>query len=186
MHDVSVSTEDGLAVNDFLQHIHLERRRLIIAGYLAYFAGFILHAHLIMTVFGLPFPVFTGLVYLGSVVLAGVVTTYFLPKIRWLIDCIAVSRLCFAFCIVGLQGQEFAASPMLSALIVVGGAIFIHRLGGQLNKISQSTYSQGSVTGLVERVRIILDWIDNKAERDVRAHTSKTSPLSANSWPKTV
>jgi hypothetical protein len=153
-----------------LRHIHLERRRLIIAGYLAYVAGYVLHAHLNVMVFGVPFPVFTGSVYLISVMLTGVVTTYLLPKIRWLIDCIAVSRLCFAFCIVGIQGQEFAASPMFSALVVVGGAIFIHRLAGILSKIVRSTEAQGMVIGLVKQVRVGLDWIDNKTEREVRAY----------------
>lgn len=170
-------------MNGIFRHIHLERRRLFIAGYMAYCAGFVLHAHLNMLVFGVPFPVFTGFVYLSAVVLAGAVTTYFLPKIRWLIDCIAVSRLGFAFCIVAIQGQELAASPILSASIVVGGAICLHRIGGQFNKIGQSSNAHGIVVGLVEQVRVGLDWLDNKAEREVSAQvlSDACEPVAARS-----
>ncbi len=63
-------------------------------------------------------------------------------------------------------------------MIVVGGAILIHRLGVQLNMIGQSSDAQGIVCGLVEQVRVGFEWIDNKAEREVRSHADKTSVWS--------
>lgn len=147
------------------RHLYFERRRLTLAGLLAFVAGFSLHAHVNSSAFGVPFPVFTGFLYAGLVVLTAALTTYLLPTVRWLIDGIAVSRLGFAVWVVGVHGQEIAASPIASATIVVGGAIILLQVGAWLDTTSRKSDASVIFLNIAALARGILAWIDNTAAR---------------------
>ena len=125
------------------RHVYFERRRLTLAGILAFIAGYALHAHVDATAFGLSFPVFTGFFYAVFVVLTAAMTSYLLPNLRKLIDGVAVSRLGFAIWVVGAHGQEIASSPLASATIIVGGAILLLRLGTWIHTLSRAPTAPG-------------------------------------------
>jgi hypothetical protein len=152
------------------RHLHLERRRLTLAGALAFVAGYALYAHIPLTAFGLPLPVFTGLVYTVIVVLAASVTSYAFPRLRHLIDGVAVTRLAFATWVVVAHGQAIAASPALSATIVVGGAALLLRLGAWLDRLSQSRNTPPLLALITAQARTFTAWLDNAAARDGRPY----------------
>lgn len=147
-------------------HMYFERRRLTMAGILSFIAGFALHAHVNSLALGLPFPVFTGFLYAVFVVLAATVTTYILPKWRRLIDFVAMSRLCFAFWVIGVHGQEIAASPLASATIVVGGAIFLQWFGDRIDTMNRALGAPVIILNVTARARAFFAWIDNRTERE--------------------
>lgn len=149
----------------FAQHIYFERRRLTLAGALALLAGFALSAHVDGVAYGLPFPIFTGVLYTVSVVSAAAVTTYMLPNLRWLIDCVAASRLVFAIAIVGFQGQQFATSPFTSAVLVVGGAIILQQICGVIDRVTRASVDQTVGVTYMTKVKACLAWLDNNAAR---------------------
>ena len=147
------------------QHIYFERRRLTLAGVLAFAAGYALYAHIHATVFGLPFPVFTGLFYAVVVMFAAAVTSYFLPNLRKLIDSVAVARLGFAIWVVSVHGQDIAASPLARATVVVGGAIFLLRLGSWIDTFSRTPSAPLLFVNIAARARVAVAWLDNTAVR---------------------
>ena len=147
------------------RHVYFERRRLTLAGVLAFVAGYALYAHINALAFGMPFPVFTGLLYAVFVVLAAAVTSYLLPNLRRLIDGVAVSRIAFAIWVVAVHGQEIAASPMISATIVVGGAIVLLQLGTWTVKLSRAPAAPALLVLVAAWARAFAEWLDNTAVR---------------------
>lgn len=152
-------------MNRVPRHLYFERRRLTLAGCLAFVAGFALHMHVGASAFGVPFPIFTGFLYAALVVPMAAVTTYLFPNMRWLIDGVAVSRLCFASWVVGVQGQEIAASAIASATIVVGGAIVLLQLCRWIDITSRRFDASGLFLDFASLARKALAWIDNTAAR---------------------
>jgi hypothetical protein len=143
------------------------------AGVLAFFAGYALYAHVPANLHGLPFPVFTGLLYTTFVVLAASVTTYFLPNLRRLIDGVALTRLGFALWVVAAHGQEVAASPTATAAIVVGGAAVLLRLGVWLDRTSRRPSAPALMVTLATQGRAVTAWLDNAPARS----TGRALPL---------
>lgn len=147
------------------RHVYFERRRLTLAGLLAFVAGYALYAHIPATAFGLPFPVFTGLLYTALVVLTSAVTSYLLPNLRRLIDGVALTRLAFATWVVAAHGQDIAASPVASATIVVGGAIILLRLGSWIDTASRKPAAPVLLVTITAQLRTLAAWLDNAAAR---------------------
>jgi hypothetical protein len=108
---------------------------------------------------------FTGFLYAALVVPMAAVTTYLFPNMRWLIDGIAVSRLCFASWVVGVQGQEIAASAIASATIVVGGAIVLLQLCRWIEITSRRSDAFAVYLDFASLAHKVLAWIDNTAAR---------------------
>jgi hypothetical protein len=159
------------------RHVYFERRRLSLAGLLAFLAGYALYAHVNAVAFGVPFPVFTGFFYAVVVVLAAALTSYLLPNLRRLIDGVAVSRIGFAIWVVAVHGQEIAASPTASATIVVGGAIILLRLGAWMDRLSQTPAAPALLVRIAARARTFAAWLDNTA---VRGGANYPATLGAN------
>ena len=147
------------------RHVYFERRRLTLAGLFAFVAGYALYAHINATAFGLPFPVFTGLLYTALVVLTAAVTSYLLPNLRRLIDGVALTRLAFATWVVAAHGQEIAASPSTTAAIVVGGAIVLLRLGTWIDRSSRKPAAPLLLVAFAAQGRTLAAWLDNAAAR---------------------
>lgn len=155
-------------------HIYFERRRLTVAGLLAFAGGFTLHSGVNAVVFGLPYPVFTGFLYAVPVVLTAIITTFLLPNLRWLTDSVAVSRLVFAVWVVCAHRQEIAAQPMVNATIIVGGAILLLRLSSWFDKLSKTVGAPAFVMNAAALTRSGLAWIDNTAMREGATNVGPT------------
>lgn len=97
---------------------------------MAGFSGMILYAQLDAMAFGLPFPLFAGILYAGIVGVSSLLICAVVPGLRHMIELVAVSRLLLA--IVGLAipalGIAVITSPLLSATLVVGGAALVRAL----------------------------------------------------------
>lgn len=163
------------------RHVYFERRRLTLAGVLAFVAGYALYAHVSATVFGMPLPLFTGLCYAGLVVPAAAGTSYFMPNLRRLIEGVAVSRLGFALWVVVAQAWEIAASPLASATIVVGGAFLLLQLGGLINRLSQRPTAKAWFASGAARASAVVGWLDNAAARGDAAYPAAVSNGAAHS-----
>lgn len=120
-----VSWLRGFAVKRIVEHLNREKRRLYSIAFLAFSAGCVLYSHVDATRLGLPLPVLAGFIYMGLIVCASAITSYFLPKLTRVTDAVAVTRLGFALWIASTQNYELAASPMIGATIVVGGAAIL-------------------------------------------------------------
>ncbi len=116
------------AVKRIIGHVDSQKRRLYAIAFLAFAAGYVLYSHIEVTRFGMPLPVFTGLLYMSMIVFATAVSTYFLPKLARVTDAVAVTRLGFAVWVAGTQSYEVAASPLIGATIVIGGAMVLLQL----------------------------------------------------------
>jgi MFS family permease len=158
--------------------VYFERRRLTLAGILAFVAGYALYAHVNATALGLPFPVFTGFLYAVLVVLAAAMTSYIFPKLRRLIDGVAVSRLGFAIWVIIAQGQEIAGSPLICATIVVGGAIILLRLSNWIDRLSRTPTAPVIFVNVAARARAAVAWLDNAAVRDTAVRDGANYPAT--------
>ncbi|WP_157770131.1 hypothetical protein [Ruegeria marisrubri] len=97
---------------------------------MAFVSGYLLYAHMHGTVFGMAVPVFTGMTYAVAILVAAVSICVFLPRLRFMIESIAVARLLIAvtaFLLPGL-GEALRGSPELSAALLVGAAAVLSKL----------------------------------------------------------
>ncbi len=109
--------------------IYRERRRLAFVTILAFIGGYLFYARLDIQVFGLPAAVVTGLIYAAVIAPVALLVCLFLPSLRFMIEAVAVSRLCVACIVYSFPevGAVILASPILTAVIVVGFAVAISR-----------------------------------------------------------
>lgn len=109
---------------------HDARGLVLFATTLAFAAGVIGFLRHGGAVYGLPVPLFTGLVYAAFVGTAALATSIALPALGAMIGAVAISRLGTAVLSFGWPdfGTALQHSPMLSATVVVGGALVVRRL----------------------------------------------------------
>ncbi len=116
-----------------------DRRRIAFVVSLAFVAGYVLYLRHGGQVLGVPVPVFTGLVYAVFIGLATLLTGVILPGLRFATEAIAVSRLILALVIwtAPALAHPIMSQPLISATIVVGGAVLLQRLvyGGWLDAL---------------------------------------------------
>lgn len=107
-----------------------ERRRLAFVAALAFAAGYIMYLRFAGSVLGLPVPVFTGFVYATFVGCAALMTSVLVPRLRFTVELVAVSRLLFSLLVFYAPEltEPMRASPLVSATIVVGGAAWVQIL----------------------------------------------------------
>ncbi|MCV2880769.1 hypothetical protein [Actibacterium sp. XHP0104] len=107
-----------------------ERRRLAFVTPLAFLAGVILYADYPGLAFGLPVPVFAGLLYAAGVGGACLVMGLFAPSLVTLSEGAAVTRIALALMVVQFPdiGHAVMAAPVLNATLVVAGALLLQRL----------------------------------------------------------
>lgn len=165
---------------NFPRHVYFERRRLTVAGLLAFVAGYALYAHIPAVVHGMPLPVFTGLIYAVVVVLAAAATAYLMPKLRRLIDAVALTRLAFAVWVVLAHGQAVAASPTATAAIVVGSAIALLHLATWLDKLSRQPAAMVWIATTGAELRSLAAWLDNAAVRGNATYPASFATRPAN------
>ncbi|WP_170476502.1 hypothetical protein [Ruegeria arenilitoris] len=144
-----------------LTHCYLERRRIAFASFMASLAGFVLYSHLVGTVFGLPFPVFAGLLYMVVVGFAAALTTFIFPKLRRLVDGIAFARVSLAISVVATQNYQLVKAPLASAITVVLGAIFLLAIGRRIGRLAQKESAPQLLVAFVAPIGALLHWLDN-------------------------
>ena len=107
------------------------KSKIAFATLMAFSAGVVMYSNSdMMMANGIPLPLFTGFLYAFVVGPAAFLTCLFLPAVSTLIEPVALTRMGYA---VGVASfPEFADmvldSPMLTAGIIVGGAIALQRL----------------------------------------------------------
>lgn len=117
--------------------IYRNRKRLVFVTTLAFLAGVIFYLRADATVHGLPIPLITGCVYAATVLVCSILVCLFLPRLRFMIEAVAVSRLMLALFVFAMPnpGYTILASPELTALIVVmGGALVSRAMHGRILK----------------------------------------------------
>ncbi len=110
--------------------IYRERKRLAFVTILAFISGYLFYARIDAQIFGLPASIVTGLIYACIIAPVALLVCLFLPSLRFMIEAVAVSRLCVA-CFVYTYpqiGEAILASPLLTAVIVVGFGVGISRM----------------------------------------------------------
>jgi len=154
-------------VDKVQNHIYLERRRLTFAGLLAFIAGYALYSHINQHVMGMPFPIFTGVLYTFFVVLSAAVTTYLFPTFRRLIDGISLFRLCFALWVVQTQNHEAFSAPIIQATVVVGSAIIFLQICTWIGVLSQKPGAPDMLVNITKFGRAIAGWLDGTTADDI-------------------
>lgn len=111
------------------------RRETRLLGFvisLSFLAGFVMYVRYDVVVMGMPMPLFTGLLYAGFVGTAATLVSLLLPALRAMIEAAAISRLGVAMAAYGVPefGLKLATSPLLSATVIVVGAVLVRKLFG--------------------------------------------------------
>ncbi|MCB2114804.1 MAG: hypothetical protein KDE00_00495 [Rhodobacteraceae bacterium] len=111
------------------QRFRSARALIAFVTLMSFTAGVVTYLRYDIVVHGLPLPIFTGLLYAALIGTAALFTSIALPALRAMIEAAAISRLGVATVSFGLPefGQALQHSPMLSATVIVGGAILIRK-----------------------------------------------------------
>jgi len=114
----------------FFAKTYRERRRLALLALLAFPSGYLLYAPLAkLTAFGMPVPVYAGLLYTGALTAAALLTCLFLPSLRFTIEAIAMGRLALAALLP--LAPDLAAtlptSPFTQATLIVASGCLVLR-----------------------------------------------------------
>lgn len=147
---------------------------------MAFLAGFVLHSHIEAIVFGLPFSVFTGLLYMVTFGSAAALTTFFLPKLRRLVDSIAFARVSLAFLTVATQNYELAMAPLISAIMIISSAIILLAIGKRIALLAQKKNAPQHLVSFVFKVGTFFYWLDN-SEGYAEAFDLETASVRATS-----
>lgn len=119
---------------------NLSRLGMVIA--LAFVAGVLFYANYRFEVLGMPLPVYTGLLYAVVIGFVGAVVYACLPGLQLMMETVAISRLGIAVWAFNNpeQGAQLLASPLVSATLVIAGAIVIRGVvhGGWAGKTGQT------------------------------------------------
>lgn len=158
--------------------LYRERRRLGLVTGLAYLAGMLFYLPSPVYLGSLHISVITGGVYAFVVALASVAVCLFLPRLRFMIEAVAMSRLLVALCVVTVPetGPALLTNPPLMALVVVAGGACISRLiHGQIEREPRRRLAFGptSRSPVVAHgspfQRGFVEWIDGAAARSAAA-----------------
>ena len=121
---------NGRCMKKAAYRLYLERRRLSFVAVLAFLAGAIGYLHFPHTLFGLPAPLVIGLIYVSVITPFALLVCLFLPRLRFMIEAVAVSRLLFSVFVFAVPeiGYKLMALPSVNALIVVTGGVLLSRV----------------------------------------------------------
>ena len=123
-----MDTESKAGRLDFVRNVRQKvGPRIIVLALVAGLSGYLMYSGIELRIGMLPFAVAAGLIYFGVVGTMATVLIMLKPAFGTLLELMAVSRLVVALAVV--QNPEFGArvisSPMLSATLVVGGALLM-------------------------------------------------------------
>lgn len=111
-------------------HLHQERRRLGFVIVLAYLAGVLFFWRSQVYVGGVHISLLTGLIYAIIVGLAAILICLVLPRLRFMMEAMAMSRLSVALSVMAAPelGVRLLSEPFLMALILVTWGACLSRL----------------------------------------------------------
>ena len=113
-----------------LTSIHRERRRLVFVAVLAFLAGVLFYARANLYINGIHVSLIVGAIYAVVVGAVALVVCVLMPSVRFMVEAAAVSRLTLAVFVLAVPdiGYPILASPMMTAFVVVTGAVFVSRV----------------------------------------------------------
>lgn len=153
----------------FLACLYQERRRLGLVTALAFVAGVLFYWPSQTYLGAVHISLVTGVVYAAVVGVAAAIVCVLLPRLRFMIEAVAVSRLVLSCCVVVTPeiGPLLLANPFLMALVVVlGGALISRVMHGRIVREPRPAFAFGPsarrdvvVLGALWQ-RGFVDWID--------------------------
>lgn len=157
--------------------LYRERRRLTLVTTLAFLAGVLFYWPSQLYLAGLHISLVTGTVYAAVVGIAAIVICCALPRLRFMMEAVAISRLILALAVAtnpGLGGA-LLGNPFLMALVVVtGGACISRVLHGRLHRPPLPRFSFGPATrhavvaqGTAWQCRFV-SWVDGAVPAPAR------------------
>lgn len=152
--------------------VYKERRRLAFVAILAFFAGVLFYLPAPIYIGGVHISLITGAIYASVVGVAAVFVCLFLPRMRFMIEAVAIARLGLAFFVLWNPGvgYQILANPLATAFVVVTGGFIISRmLHGRI--LSDGKRTPFWPTGTRQPARIaaqpwqhrFLTWLDDTA-----------------------
>ncbi|MCV2871425.1 hypothetical protein OEZ71_03855 [Defluviimonas sp. WL0050] len=114
----------------FARRLRRETRLLRFVIGLSFLAGFVMYMRYDVIVMGMPMPIFTGLFYAAFIGTTATIVSLLLPALRTMIEAAAISRLGVALAAYGVPefGLKLAMSPLLSATVIILGAVLVRKL----------------------------------------------------------
>lgn len=114
-------------IRNFLDAVAAQRQRALRVAVLSFLAGLFLYLGRSGEVYGLPTPIFTGLLYATFVTPAAVATALWLPGLTALSDAVQWARLGFAAGVAAFPAvlRPVADQPLLAATVVILGGMAI-------------------------------------------------------------
>lgn len=150
-------------------HLHRDRRRLAFVVALAYVAGVLFFWNSQVYWGGVHISLVTGLVYAVIVGIAAVIICLALPRLRFMMEAMAMSRLSLAFTVMMVPelGRIVLTQPFVMALILVaGGACLSRVVHGRMDRgpkkfLAFGPHHRQSVTALgTPFQRGFVAWVD--------------------------
>lgn len=158
--------------------LYRERRRIALVTTLAFMAGVLFYWPSQTYLGAVHISLVTGLVYAGVVGVAAAIVCVVLPRLRFMIEAVAVSRLVLSCCVVVTPeiGPLLLANPVIMASVVVlGGAGISRVMHGQIVREPRPGFAFGPsarrdavVLGALWQ-RGFVDWIDATPSRRLAA-----------------
>lgn len=114
-------------IRNCLDGVAAQRQRALRVATLAFLAGLLLYLDRPGEVYGLPIPIFTGLLYAAFVTPAAVATALWLPGLTALSDAVQWARLGFSAGVAVFPAvlRPVADQPLLGATVVILGGLAI-------------------------------------------------------------
>ena len=161
----------------FLACLYNERRRLALVTTLAFAAGMLFYWPSKVYIGDLHISLITGAVYAGIVGLAALLICAVFPRLRFMMEAVAISRLILALVALAIPGigPALLTNPLLMALVVVSGGACVSRLlHGRIQRHPLPRFAFGPATrksvvavGTEWQRRFVL-WVDGAATVPVR------------------
>ena len=128
------------------EHLHRDRRRLGFVIALAYLAGVLFFWRSQLYVGQVHISLVTGLVYAVIVGIAAIIICLAMPRLRFMMEAMAMSRLTLAATVTLVPdfGRIVLTQPFLMALIlVIGGACLSRVIHGKIDKGPKKLFAFG-------------------------------------------
>ena len=125
--------------------IYRERRRLTFVIALAFLAGFLFYLPTNVHVHGIHLSWLTGAIYALVIGLSAIAVFLYLPTMRFMVEAIAVSRLCLSLFVLAAPelGYRILSDPFVMACLVVFGGLVLSRvMHGRILKEKTRTWGE--------------------------------------------
>ena len=161
-----------------LAALYRERRRIGLVTLLAFVAGVLFFLPSGLYVGPVHISLVTGAVYAAVVGIAAILICIFLPRMRFMIEAVAISRLAIAVSVALVPniGPALHGSPLFMAFIVVLGGVLVSRLiHGPIDRgpkqrfaVGPRTYRAVAANG-TRWQRGFVAWVEGSVPRPVTA-----------------